>query len=107
MTIRSSVNFSQKVGPLVKKYGNTYGVKNTCSLGVILIDRLRPDLREELMNLIGGDADLTHIHVALDMAETKVVSDMIELKKRVRKADRDREKELNPKHSTSKQGTME
>ncbi len=65
MTIRSSVNFSDKVGPLIKKYGRAYGIKNTCSLGVILIDRLSPELREQLMSSVAEDVDLEEIQSRL------------------------------------------
>lgn len=52
MTNRTTVNFSDDVAPIFKKYANTYGVKNTCSLGAILINQLAPHEREKLMGMV-------------------------------------------------------
>jgi len=78
MTVRSSVNFSDKVGPLIKKYGRTYGIKNTCSLGVILIDHLSPELREQLMDFVGSEAHLDTVRGAITFAENKAIRAAIE-----------------------------
>jgi len=65
MGTRTTVDFSEKIGPLFKKYANTYSVKNTCSLGVVLIDRLTPEDRERLMGLVAMDMPLDEIELVL------------------------------------------
>lgn len=51
MVQRTTVDFTEQVTPIYKKYAKTYGVKTTCSLGAILIHRLKPEQREKLMDL--------------------------------------------------------
>lgn len=66
MSYRSNVDFGEKVGPLFRKYAATYGVKNICSLGIMLVDRMQPDKREMLMTLIGEGASIEIIQKKLD-----------------------------------------
>jgi hypothetical protein len=66
MSYRSNVDFNEQVGPLFRKYAATYGVKNICSLGIILVDRMQPDKRELLMTMIGEGAPIETIRKKLD-----------------------------------------
>ena len=62
---RRTVDFSDKIEPLYKKYISTYGVQNTCSLGIILIHRLTPHDREHLMGMVAADTSLEKIYLFL------------------------------------------
>ncbi len=61
MVHKSMVDFHEKVGPIFRRYADTYGVRNTCSLGVLLVDRLTPRTREALMGMIAGDTAIEEI----------------------------------------------
>lgn len=71
MTNRTTVDFSEKIAPIFKKYANTYGVKNTCSLGAVLIDKLIPGDRETLMGLIASDESLESVYIFLKDVESR------------------------------------
>jgi hypothetical protein len=85
MTDRSSVDFNEQVGPLFRKYAGTYGVKNICSLGIILVDRLDSDKRESLMTMIGEDAPLETIQKKLSEFAQERAHCIVSLSKKSRR----------------------
>jgi hypothetical protein len=82
MANRTTVDFSENIAPIFKKYANTYGVKNTCSLGAILIDQLTSDDRETLMGLIASDESLMSVYVCLKDVESRHFQALYSLSKR-------------------------
>jgi len=71
MGYRTSIDFSDKIAPIFKKYANTYGVRNSCSLGAILIDQLAPQEREKLIGLVADDTPVEDIEEVLRRMDTK------------------------------------
>jgi len=65
MGTRTSVDFNEKIAPIFKKYANTYGVKNTCSLGAVLIHQLSPREREHLMGMIADETPIEELETLL------------------------------------------
>jgi hypothetical protein len=61
MANRSTVDFSEKIGPIFRQYADTYGVQNICSLGVLLVDTLTAKERELFIGMIAGDTPLETI----------------------------------------------
>ncbi len=85
MVKRSTVDFTEQIAPIFRKYANTYGVKNTCSLGAILINELSPNQREKLMSMVAEDVPLDEIETHLAREHASLVQTSIKMAKTQKK----------------------
>lgn len=85
MATRTSVDFSKKIAPIFKRSANTYGVKNTCSLGAVLIHQLSSSEREYLMGMIADDTSLEDIEIYLAKRQERKAQIHAEAKKKRKK----------------------
>jgi len=76
------VNFSNQIAPIFRKIANVYGVKNACSLGAVLINRLKPEQRETLMGLIAENASIDCLNGTLMKMEAERFRDFVERSKK-------------------------
>ncbi len=81
MIRRTTVDFTEQIEPIFRKYANTYGVKNTCSLGAILVHRLDSVRREKLMSMVAEDAPLNEIETQFARMEESYLQTAIKLAK--------------------------
>ena len=63
MAFRTTVDFTEQIAPIYRKYAKTYGVKTTCSLGAILVHKLSSNQREKLMSMVAEDISIDKIEV--------------------------------------------
>jgi len=96
MKKRTSVEFSETVEPLFKKYSNIYGVKNICSLGVILIDQLDTPLREDFIGMVAADMDYPSISLHVMKMEARRINLLVEQEIIKRRRNRNKTKEKKP-----------
>ena len=93
MSQRTTIDLSNSnIGPLFRRFTNAYGVKNTCSLGVLLIERLTAGQREELIGLVASNAPIETIQKLIWQIERSRVDTLIQLARERKKEKKNRAK---------------